>query len=581
VKKCLPKALTPYIDGELAPDAREQIEEHLRGCPSCGALLDEVTSARERVRGMGRAVIPNTVLMPALEAFRDRAGIGQAARLDLADIPEPAPVDTAWEAPSSPVAPVEAPLEEVATTEPAAGIVDMDDDARFEAIVSAPRDEEPATWIDVAAEPATDDVAWHNDEAEDPIAEDPIAEDPIEPLAVPEPPPWELETAPEDQATPLDARPDAPAPHQSPPWLEADAADSADMEARGRRLVEEDLAAQWALEKEIEAGWPAPEAAAEMPEPEMPVPEMPEPEMAETEMPEPEMSDPELEPAARDYDAPLETAILAPDFNEEPAAAAQAHETQGDDVAEAVARMREELDQPGPSHGRSLVTAALRADAEPTPPVAEDRRPTHTQTTPGTALQSFQTQIKIGIGAAAAILLLLGAVLVVPRLTQPKPAVTATHVQQTPGSPASPAAGASPAAAAAPAASPPPAAPAGAIPTLTGVVTGGAGGSGYRVLRVRTGTPGGGVSRIVFDLDGPGPAPDAQFGRGSDGNLYLQVAGLTMDPAMASGFAGVGPVTAMSPTGASGTSLKLATTGSPQYSMYYLSGPSRLVIDLR
>jgi len=79
--------LTPFLDDEIAPDARQQMEEHLRGCPACGALLDEVASARVRVHAMGRAIVPDTVLMPALEAFRDSAGIGESRPQELADIP--------------------------------------------------------------------------------------------------------------------------------------------------------------------------------------------------------------------------------------------------------------------------------------------------------------------------------------------------------------------------------------------------------------------------------------------------------------------------------------------------------------
>ncbi|MDQ6749097.1 MAG: hypothetical protein M3010_13460, partial [Candidatus Dormibacteraeota bacterium] len=120
-----------------------------------------------------------------------------------------------------------------------------------------------------------------------------------------------------------------------------------------------------------------------------------------------------------------------------------------------------------------------------------------------------------------------------------------------------------------------------AIPALGSVVTTGTGGSGYRVVRIRTGSPGSGVSRMVFDLEGPGSAPDAQLGRAADGSLYLQAAGISIDPVTTSGFTGVGPITGISPTGGPGASLKLATTGSPQYSMYYLSSPARLVIDFR
>jgi hypothetical protein len=113
------------------------------------------------------------------------------------------------------------------------------------------------------------------------------------------------------------------------------------------------------------------------------------------------------------------------------------------------------------------------------------------------------------------------------------------------------------------------------------VVSAGAGGSGYSVSRIRTGNPAAGLFRIVFDLAGPGSAPDVQLGRGSDGNLYLESSGIQVDPATAAAFPGVGPITAIAPTGAAGTSLRLSTTQAPQYSMYYLSGPARLVIDLK
>ena len=105
---------------------------------------------------------------------------------------------------------------------------------------------------------------------------------------------------------------------------------------------------------------------------------------------------------------------------------------------------------------------------------------------------------------------------------------------------------------------------------------------GSRWLESRTGNPANGVYRMVFDLDAGGASmPDVQMGRGQDGNLYLQAAGITVDPAALASFPGAGPVTAITSTGGTGANLKLATTGQPQFSIYYLPGPNRLVIDLK
>jgi hypothetical protein len=92
------------------------------------------------------------------------------------------------------------------------------------------------------------------------------------------------------------------------------------------------------------------------------------------------------------------------------------------------------------------------------------------------------------------------------------------------------------------------------------------------------------VTRIVYDLDGTGPAPDAQLGRAADGSLYLQAAGISIDPAVIAAFQPIGPISGMSSAGTSpGLSLRLGSSQaqSPQFSMYYLTGPNRLVIDLK
>ncbi|MDQ6747337.1 MAG: zf-HC2 domain-containing protein, partial [Candidatus Dormibacteraeota bacterium] len=481
MKKCQPRALTPYVDGELADDARAQVEEHLRGCAPCGALLEEVTSARERVHGMGRAVIPNTVLMPALEAFRERAGIGEASRLDGADVPEPITPEVAVVAPEvAAVVAAEVAPEVAAVVAPEVAVVgaaetaevmadevapEMPDrpsrelsqaeaDARYEAIVApapASDHEAAATWVEIqpAAAPETEaeTEAWQqqpgpmtaaDDEPGPPLEMPPArtgvfaaiagrfaARPPVAPRAIPEPPlipeptpmvdpgppaplakvplpppapevpateavdplevapwaepaasvflPWEHPEPVDDHGAALNELPDAPTPHQGPPWVEADAADAEDMEARGRRLVEEDLTAQWALEKETETVPP------------------------------------------RDYDAPLDTAILAPDFHEEPATVGPQHDSvPSDEVAVTIAGLRGELGE------QPLYSEAPGVAPEGSPSVGEEyRQPLpaeHPDDARSGGIQALGTQVKIGIGAAAAIVLLLAAVLVVPRL---------------------------------------------------------------------------------------------------------------------------------------------------------------------
>ncbi|MFN2465543.1 MAG: zf-HC2 domain-containing protein [Candidatus Dormibacteria bacterium] len=587
MKKCQPRVLTPYLDGELPADSRDQVEEHLRSCAACGALLDEVTSARERVHTMGRAMIPNTVLMPALEAFRERAGIGRATQMELADVPVP-------------VAPEAAPLADAALANEAltdeAGATDeawieaardddpeLDADARYQAILSQPPEVEAepvATWVDMTAEPEAPpqpELVSGSDESRvipDPPPLPPRIPDPAplplpvvaaepepqpEPVAVVEPPPipeapaaplpWEQGPPVDGEGTPAtDELQGMPLAHQSPPWLEADAADAEDMEARGRRLVEEDLAAQWAMEKEMESGW---QPAVDEESVESPIDANTEPAMTEV---------------------PVAAGVEEPATEPPP----------DDEAALAVAGMREELGYHPPVPIAADAPAATVETAE----VVDQRDPLRTQQSPapGGGIQSLGTQVKIGLGAAAAIILLIAAIAVVPRLGSSARTSTVVHAQPTPAAHPSAAAHGTPAAAPSPAAaavvpsSPPSTVP---IPALSGLATAGAGGSGYHVLRIRSGSPGGGVSRIVFDLEGPGVAPDAQLGRAADGTLYLQSAGTAIDPAIAAGFPGVGPVTGMSSAGGPGASLKLATSGTPSYSMYYLAGPARLVIDLR
>ena len=127
------------------------------------------------------------------------------------------------------------------------------------------------------------------------------------------------------------------------------------------------------------------------------------------------------------------------------------------------------------------------------------------------------------------------------------------------------------------------ASPAGAgVPgPLSQLVTAGSGGTGWTVSRIRLGSPGSGITRVVLDLAGAGAAPTAQLGRGGDGSIYLTVPGLAISPSVVSGLTPTGAVSAITQVGGSGTSLKFSTNGSPGFSIGYLTGPNRLVLDFK
>ena len=196
----------------------------------------------------------------------------------------------------------------------------------------------------------------------------------------------------------------------------------------------------------------------------------------------------------------------------------------------------------------------------------------------GLDLRARHTQIKVG--AVAAFLLLVIAVGVAVALsaskapatstntgaTQPQATASASHSQATPA----PSAAASPAAA-----------PAAKVPPLTGVVTAGSGGTGYKVARIRSGSPGNGITRLVLDLEGAGPTPSVQLGRGPDGADYLVASGISIDPSLVQGFKGSGAVSDISQVSPDGLTLKLTMAGSPQFAIVYLNSPSRLVIDFK
>src|SRR5258708_8745622 len=95
MKKCQPRSLTPFLDGELTEDAWQETEEHLQSCPSCSAQLDELTAASQHVRGMGRAHVPQEALRAAIDIIAPRAGLTPEAMLaettEIARAQPPAP----------------------------------------------------------------------------------------------------------------------------------------------------------------------------------------------------------------------------------------------------------------------------------------------------------------------------------------------------------------------------------------------------------------------------------------------------------------------------------------------------------
>jgi anti-sigma factor RsiW len=58
--KQIEKLLSPYLDNELDPTERQQVEEHLNQCPSCAQLY---TALREAVEALSE--------MPELEISED------------------------------------------------------------------------------------------------------------------------------------------------------------------------------------------------------------------------------------------------------------------------------------------------------------------------------------------------------------------------------------------------------------------------------------------------------------------------------------------------------------------------------
>ena len=667
MKKCQPRSLTPFLDGELTEDAWHELDEHLQSCPACSAQLDELTVASQQVRAMGRAQIPNDSLKPALDVIAGRAGLSpEAAITETTEIARAQPADATDAA-------VEAgPEVELAALQEQLPEIDTPGDVYWDQprATTGPEDEpEPApTWVEPERWPPTG-PAETSAPAYLPPPQSPDETAPVHPAA-PDPPEEHAEQIaptqdlePEPGATRVETHPSPPPAQLIPSWMEIPPASDAELEEVGRAAVDDaigppaepalDTAApvevpsmadyvgptsaaeaalpasdEWEPPREQDAtdqvkaprrSWFAailgrrpsqPSQSAAAPEESGAAPGNAELTVAEptvrgpeaTERPEAERlmwitpRTPAVEPAAEPEPLPEPAAEPEPPGAAEPIAEAPP------EPAEAIQPLLEVEPEPAAAIETPLEPASVAAAIAGTAaeafaaPIenggdAPDDDAPHlrayreallwARAKPAGALtkllSSPEMQIKVGLGAALVVILLAAGVLYSTRNTHPSP----TAVTQ-PGT--SHAAAPSPASRPAPSVRPTPAAsPAsGAAPgPLSELVTAGRGGTGWTVSRIRLGSPGNGITRVVLDLGGAGSAPTAQLGRGSDGSIYLSVPGLSISPSVVSGLTPSGALTAITQVGGSGTSLRFKTNGSPGFSMGYLTAPNRLVFDFK
>jgi hypothetical protein len=704
MKKCQPRSLTPFLDGELTEDAWHELDEHLQSCPACSAQLDELTAASQQVRAMGRAQIPNDSLKPALDVIAARAGLSaKAAMTDTTEIARAQPAhatDATVEAgPEIELPPagasgggapqiIQEQLPEIAALQEQLPEIDTPEDVYWDQsrATTGPEDEpEPApTWVEPERWPPTG-PAETGAPAYLPPPQSPDETAPVHPAAT-DPPEEHAEQIaptqdpkPEPGAAGVETHPSPPPAQLVPSWMEIPPASDAELEEVGRAAVDDaigppiepalDTAArvevpsmanyvgptsaaeaalrasdEWEPPREQDAAdqvkaprrsWFAailgrrpsqPFESAAAPEESGAAPGNAELTVAEptvlgpeaTERPEAERlmwitpRTPAVEPAAEPEPVPEPAAEPEPpvaaepiaeappepaeaiepllEVEPEPAAAIETPpepqpvavpeavpepEPEPASVAAAIAGTTAEAfaapienggDAPGDNapHLRAYREALLWARAKPAGALTR-------------LLSSPEMQIKVGLGAALVVILLAAGILYSTRNTHPSP----TAVTQ-PGT--SHAAAPSPASRPAPSVQPTPAAsPAsGAAPgPLSELVTAGRGGTGWTVSRIRLGSPGNGITRVVLDLGGAGSAPTAQLGRGSDGSIYLSVPGLSISPSVVSGLTPSGALTAITQVAGPGTSLRFKTNGSPGFSMGYLTAPNRLVFDFK
>jgi anti-sigma factor RsiW len=64
--------LSAYLDGELTPQERADVDGHVAGCAACRNELDDLAAARRAVRGLPMLDVPAAVVLPVAPARRPR-----------------------------------------------------------------------------------------------------------------------------------------------------------------------------------------------------------------------------------------------------------------------------------------------------------------------------------------------------------------------------------------------------------------------------------------------------------------------------------------------------------------------------
>ncbi len=72
--------LDDYVDDELSPEARHEVESHLPQCAACRGALDELQDLREAVKRLPRGVAPARDLLPGIREAVRRGPRAAAAR---------------------------------------------------------------------------------------------------------------------------------------------------------------------------------------------------------------------------------------------------------------------------------------------------------------------------------------------------------------------------------------------------------------------------------------------------------------------------------------------------------------------
>ena len=72
--------LNAYLDGELPPDRRAQVAEHLRGCAACAAALAELEDLNRAIGTLPGAVVPEDFA----RRVREAAESARVLHLDVA-----------------------------------------------------------------------------------------------------------------------------------------------------------------------------------------------------------------------------------------------------------------------------------------------------------------------------------------------------------------------------------------------------------------------------------------------------------------------------------------------------------------